>query len=54
MGTYLLVFKSDNKEQIIKHIKSFKNWAKITEDVWCINTSLNLPSDVVKWLKNAL
>lgn len=87
MGTYLLVFKSDNKEQIIKHIKSFKNWAKIKEDVWCINTSLNsksirdnftsllkegqdllfvinidesgwtalnLPTDVVKWLKNAL
>ena len=41
MGTYLLVFKSENKDQIIKHIKSFKNWAKIKEDVWCIYTSLN-------------
>ena len=87
MGTYLLVFKSENKDQIIKHIKSFKNWAKIKEDVWCISTSLkstsirdnfnslleegkdlffvinvdesgwaslNLPPDVVKWLKNTL
>ena len=41
MGTYLLVFKSENKDQIIKHIKSFKYWAKIKEDVWCICTSLN-------------
>lgn len=87
MEAYLLVFKSDNKDQIIKHIKSFNNWAKIKEDVWCIYTSLNsksirdnftsllkegqdlffvinidesgwaslnLPKDVVKWLKNAL
>lgn len=87
MGAYLLVFKSENKDQITKHIKSFNNWAKIKEDVWCIYTSLNsknirdnftsllkegqdlffvinvdesgwaslnLPTDVVKWLKNAL
>ena len=44
MGTYLLTFKSENKDQIIKHIKSFKNWAKIKEDVWCIYTSLNSKS----------
>lgn len=40
MRSYLITFKSENKEQIIKHIKSFSGYAKIKEDVWILQTNL--------------
>jgi hypothetical protein len=40
MRSYLITFKSENKEQIIKHIKSFSGYAKIKEDVWIIQTNM--------------
>ena len=40
MRSYLITFKSENKNQIIKHIASFPGYAKIKEDVWIINTKL--------------
>lgn len=40
MRSYLITFKSENKNQIIKHIASFPGYAKIKEDVWIIQTSM--------------
>jgi hypothetical protein len=40
MRSYLITFKSENKNQIIKHITSFPGYAKIKEDVWIIQTNL--------------
>ena len=40
MRSYLITFKSENKNQIIKHIASFPGYAKIKEDVWIIQTNL--------------
>lgn len=40
MRSYLITFKSENKNQIIKHIVSFPGYAKIKEDVWIIQTNL--------------
>lgn len=40
MRSYLITFKSENINQIIKHIASFPGYAKIKEDVWIIQTNL--------------
>ena len=40
MRSYLITFKSENKNQIIKHISSFPGYAKIKEDVWIIQTNM--------------
>lgn len=40
MRSYLITFKSENKNQIIKHIASFPGYAKIKEDVWIIQTNM--------------
>lgn len=40
MRSYLITFKSENKNQIIKHIVSFPGYAKIKEDVWIIQTNM--------------
>ena len=40
MRSYLITFKSENKNQIIKHITSFPGYAKIKEDVWIIQTNM--------------
>lgn len=40
MRSYLITFKSENTNQIIKHIKSFPGYAKIKEDVWIIQTNM--------------
>ena len=40
MRSYLITFKSENKNQIIKHLASFPGYAKIKEDVWIIQTNL--------------
>lgn len=41
MRSYLITFKSENKNQIIKHIASFPGYAKIKEDVWIAQTNLD-------------
>ena len=40
MRSYLITFKSENKNQIIKHIVSFPGYAKIKEDVWIVQTNM--------------
>lgn len=40
MRSYLITFKSKNKNQIIKHISSFPGYAKIKKDVWIVKTKL--------------
>ena len=40
MRSYLITFKSENKNQIIKHIASFPGYAKIKKDVWIIQTNM--------------
>ena len=54
MRSYLVVFKSENKKQIIKYITSFLGYAKIKEDVWIVQTNLGhkkLRDNFISFLK---